>query len=35
VRTVGDEVATGGICKTVESVKIMSVYLSFQNNKEM
>jgi hypothetical protein len=33
VRTDGDEVATGEICKTVESVKIISVYLSFQNNK--
>jgi len=26
-------VATGEIRKTVESVKIISVYLSFQNNK--
>jgi ribosomal protein S25 len=33
VRTVGDEGATGEIPKTVESVKIVSVYLSFQNNK--
>ena len=32
VRTVEDEGLTGEICKTVESVKIVSVYLSFQNN---
>ena len=33
VRKAGDEGATGEIHKTIESVKIVSVYLSFQNNK--
>ena len=33
VRTVGDDGAKGEICKTVESVKVLSVYRSFQNDK--
>jgi hypothetical protein len=35
VRAGGDEGATGEICKTVTRVKIISVYLSFQNNKKI
>ena len=31
VRTGGNERATGEICKTIEHVKIVSVYLIFQN----
>jgi len=33
VRTGGDEGARGDICKTAESVKIRSVYLSWQSDK--